>query len=342
MKFTTGQIASLLNGTVEGSSDIMISSFAKIEEGVEGSITFLANKKYTNYIYNTDASAVIVDDNFTPEKEVKPILIWVKDAYQAVATLLEAYNKHLEKPSGIAKQSFVHKSVKKGKSIYIGAFAYIAKNVTIGDNVLIYPNTYIGNNVKIGDNTVLHPGVTIYHDCEIGKNCIIHAGTVVGSDGFGFAPNKDKEFVKIAQIGNVVIKDNVELGSLVTIDRATVGSTTIQKGVKLDNQTHIAHNVDVGKNTVIAAQTGIAGTTKIGENCMFGGQVGISPHVRIADKTKIAAQSGIAKSINQKDTVIMGSPAMQIKEYHKSYIHFKNFDKIVKRLEKLEKKSNVK
>lgn len=340
MEFTTEQIASLLKGRVEGCKDTLICKFAKIEEGEPGSITFLANKKYTNYIYNTDASAVIVDDNFVPEKEIKPVLIWVEDAYKAVAKLLEVYNKYTEKPKGIDKLSFIHKSVKKGKNIYVGSFAYIGKNVVLGDNVLIYPNAYIGDNVVIEDNSTLFPGVVIYHDCKIGKNCILHAGTVIGSDGFGFAPNENKEFVKIAQTGNVIIEDNVELGAHVTIDRATIGSTIIRKGVKLDNQTHIAHNVEVGQNTVMAAQTGIAGTTKIGKNCMFGGQVGISPHVKIADQTKIASQSGISKSILNEDSVVMGSPAIELKSFHKSYIHFKNLDNIVKRLEELENKCN--
>ncbi len=337
MKFSACQIANLLKGEVDGNPDVMVSRVSKIEEGESGTITFLANEKFTKYIYTTKASVVLINRSFVPEKNIKSTLIKVDDPYKSIAHLLEIYNKCIDKPSGIEKNSYIDKSVKKGKNIYVGTFAYIGKNVVIGDNTLIFPGTFIGNNVNIGSNTIIYPSVNIYEDCTIGNNCIIHAGSVIGSDGFGFAPNENKEFVKIAQIGNVIIEDNVEIGALVTIDRATMGSTIIRKGVKLDNHNHVAHNVEIGENTVIAAQTGIAGTAKIGKNCMIGGQVGISPHVKIADNTKIASQSGITKSILKKNTIIMGSPAFDMKDFHKSYIHFKALDKINKRLEKLEK-----
>lgn len=340
MDFTVKQVAEMLNGKAEGNEDVKISRFSKIEEGTKGAITFLANEKFTKYIYTTEASAVLVRKDFTPDKKINPILIRVEDPYKSVAQLLEIYNKLTKKPKGKEKMSFVHKSAKIGENTYIGAFSYISENCEIKEGVLIYPNSYIGKDVVIGENTIIYPGVKVYDNCIIGKNCIIHAGSVIGADGFGFAPNENKEFVKIAQIGNVVIEDNVEIGALVTIDRATIGSTVIKKGVKLDNHNHVAHNVQIGENTVIAAQTGIAGTSKIGQNCMLGGQVGISPHISIADKTKIASQSGISKSISEENLLIMGSPAINIKDFHKSYIHFKNLDEIVKRIEELETKNN--
>ncbi len=340
MEFTAKQISELLNGTVEGDENVIVNSFSKIEEGKPGSLSFLANPKYTNYIYETEASVVLVNNTFVSSKEIKSTLIRVEDSYKSIAQLLEIYNSMTEKPSGIEKQAFVHKKAKTGKNVYVGAFAYIGKGAVIGNNVQIYPGAYIGNDVQIGENSVIYPGVKIYYKTQIGKDCTIHAGSVIGADGFGFAPNTDGAFLKIAQIGNVIIEDNVELGALVTIDRATMGSTIIRKGVKLDNHNHVAHNVEIGQNTVIAAQSGIAGTAKIGENCMFGGQVGISPHVKIANGTKLSAQSGIANSVKKEDSILMGAPAYDIRQYHKSYIHFKNLDKIVKRLDELEKKLN--
>ncbi len=337
MEFTAKQIAEILQGTIEGDENTIISSFSKIEEGKPGSLSFLANPKYTHYIYETEASVVLVNNTFEAQNKITSTLIRVKDSYKAIAQLLEIYNSMTEKPIGIEKKSFIHKKAKVGENAYVGAFAYIGKGAVIGDNVQIYPNTFVGNDVTIGDNSVIYPGVKIYFKTVIGKNCTIHAGSVIGADGFGFAPNIAGAYVKIAQIGNVVIEDNVELGALVTIDRATMGSTIIREGVKLDNQNHIAHNVVVGANTVIAAQTGTAGTAKIGKNCMIGGQVGISPHVTIADGTKISSQSGISNSVKKENSIIMGAPAYNIREYHKSYIHFKNLDKIVKRLEYLEK-----
>ncbi len=337
MEFTAKQIADLLGGKVEGDENIRISNFSKIEEGKQGTISFLANPKYTNYIYSTEASVVLVNDDFEPQQEIKATLVRVKNSYESVAKLLEVYNSLVERPKGIEKQAFIHKKSKLGKDVYVGAFTYINSACEIGNNVQIYPNCYIGKNVKIGENTILHAGVKLYHDTVIGNNCVIHAGSVIGADGFGFAPNEKGEFVKIAQIGNVVIEDNVELGALVTIDRATMGSTIIRKGVKLDNHNHVAHNVEIGENTVIAAQSGIAGTAKIGKNCMFGGQVGISPHLNIADGTKISAQAGLSNNVKNENSIVMGSPAINAMDYRKAFVHFKNLEKIVKRLDDLEK-----
>lgn len=342
MEFTAGQIATILNGKIEGDENAFVNCFSKIEEGKPGSLSFLANPKYTHYIYETEASVVLINQDFVAQKKIKATLIRVEDAYKSIATLLDLYNKMTEKPSGIEKQSFVHKKAFVGNNVYIGAFSYIGKDAKIGNNVQIYPGCYIGNNVSIGDNCIIYPGVKLYYNTVVGKSCTIHAGCVIGADGFGFAPNNGDTFLKIAQIGNVVIEDNVELGALVTIDRATMGSTIIRAGVKLDNHNHVAHNVEIGKNTVIAAQSGIAGTTKVGENCMIGGQVGISPHITIANGTKISSQSGISNNVLKEDSLLMGAPAYDIRAYHKSYIHFKNLDDIVKRLEKIEKKLSEK
>jgi UDP-3-O-[3-hydroxymyristoyl] glucosamine N-acyltransferase len=338
MKFTAGQIASILNGKIEGDENAVVNCFSKIEEGKPGSLSFLANPKYTHYIYETEASVVLINNDFVPQKKVKATLIRVEDAYKSIAVLLDIYNKMIEKPVGIEKQSFVHKKAFLGKDVYVGAFSYVGKDSKIGNNVQIYPGCYVGNNVSIGDNSILFPGVKVYYNTVIGKNCTLHAGCVIGADGFGFAPNNGDTFLKIAQIGNVILEDNVELGALVTIDRATMGSTIIRAGVKLDNHNHVAHNVEIGKNTVIAAQSGIAGTTKVGENCMIGGQVGISPHITIANGTKISSQSGISNNVLKEDSILMGAPAYDLRAYHKSYIHFKNLDDIVKRLESIEKK----
>ncbi len=340
MEFKAQQIAELLEGKIEGDENVVVNIFSKIEEGRPGSLCFLANPKYTHYIYETEASVVLVNEDFVAQKPIKATLIKVKDAYKSIAILLDIYNKMTDKPKGIEKQSYIHKSAILGKNIYIGAFAYIGKDVKIGDNVQIYPGVFLGNNVRIGDNCIIYPGVKIYYNTKIGNNCTIHSGSVIGADGFGFAPNNGEAFLKIAQIGNVVIEDNVELGALVTIDRATMGSTIIREGVKLDNHNHIAHNVEVGKNTVIAAQSGIAGTTKIGENCMFGGQVGISPHITIANGTKLSSQSGISNNVLREDSILMGAPAFDIRAYHRAYIHFKNLDDIVKRIENIEKTIN--
>lgn len=337
MKFTAAQIAELLNGTVEGDPEVEVHKLAKIEEGTEGSLTFLSNPKYTSYIYSTNASITIVKDTFTREEKVNTTLIKVKDPYKAFSTLLEYYNQVKLNKSGLEEPHFISETAEYGENIYVGAFAYIGKNVKIGENVKIYPNTYIGDNVQIGNDTVIFAGVKIYSETVIGKSCVIHGGAVLGADGFGFSPDEAGEYSKVPQIGNVILEDHVDIGAGTTIDRATLGSTIIRKGVKIDNQVQIAHNVEVGENTAIAAQTGIAGSTKIGKNCLIGGQVGIAGHLNIGNKVKIQAQTGIGRNIKDEEA-IQGSPAFGYNDFNKSYVHFKNLPKIVDRLNKLEKK----
>lgn len=283
MKFTAAQIAGILEGEVEGNPEVVVSKLSKIEEGIPESLSFLSNPKYTQYIYTTKASAVIVDKNFKAENEINTTLIRVDDAYKSFSKLLEYYNQVKMNKTGIEQPVFISESANHGENIYIGAFAYISDNVKIGDNVKIYPNVYIGDNVIIANNVTLFSGAKIYSDTQIGNNCVIHSSAILGADGFGFSPNEKGEFIKVPQTGNVIIEDNVDIGAATSIDRATLGSTIIRKGVKLDNQIQIAHNVEIGKNTVIAAQTGIAGSTKIGENCMIGGQVGIAGHLSIGN-----------------------------------------------------------
>ena len=336
MKFTATQIATILEGEVVGNPNVEVFTLSKIEEGSAGSLTFLANPKYVNHIYSTQASLVIVNKSFEPEFEVSATLIKVDDAYKSFSKLLEYYNQVKLMKSGIEQPSVLSEGVTYGEGLYLGSFCYVGKNVKIGDNVKIYPNSFIGDNVKIGNNCVFFAGVRIYSETEIGNNCTIHSGAIVGSDGFGFAPQEDGTYNKVPQIGNVIIEDNVEIGSCSTLDRATLGSTIIRKGVKLDNHIQVAHNVEIGENTVIAAQTGIAGSTKIGKNCMIGGQVGISGHLTIGDGVRIQAQSGIGKNLKEGETV-QGSPAFNYGDYSKSYIHFKNFPKIVNDLEDLKK-----
>jgi UDP-3-O-[3-hydroxymyristoyl] glucosamine N-acyltransferase len=337
MKFSLTQIAQLLNGQIEGNPDANVHKLCKIEEGVSGGLSFLANPQYMPYIYDTDATAVIINTDLVLEKPVKTTLIRVENAYQAFAKLLEIYNEIRQNKVGISEKSSIHESAKIGENCYVGDFTVIGENVQLGNNVKIYPQIYIGDNTQIGDNTTIYAGVKIYSDTVIGKNVIIHAGSIIGADGFGFAPS-DAEYSKVAQIGNVIIEDHVEIGANTCIDRATLGSTIIKNGVKLDNLIQIAHNVVVGENTVMASQTGISGSTKIGKNCMFGGQVGIAGHALIADGVKLAAQSGVPASIKQENAVFFGSPAIDAVEYRRSAIHFKNFDKIVKRLNDLEAK----
>ena len=336
MEFTARQIAKLLSGIIEGNPDVSVTTLSKIEEGEAGTLSFLANPLYTQYIYTTHASIVIVNKTFVPEHPLKCTLIRVESAETAFAKLLELYNRIKQNKAGISKQSCIEESAKVGTNAYVGAFAYIGENAVIGNNVKIYPQVYIGDNTWVGDNTVIFPGVKIYSDNKIGKNCIIHSGVVLGSDGFRFAPQNEAN-VKVAQIGNVVIEDDVEIGANCAIDRATLGSTILHKGVKFDNLIHIAHNVEVGENTYIAAANVVAGSTKIGKNCMFSGQVGIVGHLKIADNTNIAAQSGISKSINRSGEGYMGSPAFEVTRYRKSYIHFRNLPDLVERVEKLEK-----
>jgi len=336
MKFTAGQIAGILDGVVFGNPDAEVYKLAKIEEGTEGSLTFLANTKYSNYLYTTNATIVIVNKSYELENEVKATLIKVDDAYSSFSKLLEYYNQIKLMKSGIEQPSVISDGVIYGDDLYLGSFCYIGKNVRIGNNVKIYPNSFIGDNVTIGDNCVFFAGVRVYSETEIGNHVTIHSGSIIGSDGFGFAPQEDGSFTKIPQIGNVVIEDYVEIGSCSTIDRATLGTTYIRKGVKLDNQIQVAHNVEIGENTVIAAQTGIAGSTKIGKNCMIGGQVGIAGHITIGNYVKIQAQSGIGKSLKDGE-VVQGSPAFNYGDFAKSFVHFRNLPKIVNEIEELKK-----
>ena len=337
MKFTAQQIAGILEGTVVGNPEVEVSKLAKIEEGTEGSLTFLANPKYKPYIYTTSASITIVNADFEPEEELSTTLIKVADAYGAFTKLLEYYNQIKLNKSGVEEPSFVSDSASVGDNIYIGAFSYLGDNVMLGDNVKIYPGAYIGDNVSIGNNTIIFSGAKIYSECVIGQNCVINSGAIIGADGFGFAPNEKGEYSKVPQIGNVILEDFVDIGAGTTIDRATLGSTIIRRGVKLDNQIQIAHNVEIGKNTVIAAQTGVAGSTKIGENCQIGGQVGIVGHISIGNNVKIQAQSGIGRHVKDNE-VLQGSPALTYGDYNKSYVYFKNLPKIVKNINELEKK----
>ncbi|MDO5636638.1 MAG: UDP-3-O-(3-hydroxymyristoyl)glucosamine N-acyltransferase [Myroides sp.] len=344
MKITAQQIAEVLNGEVVGDSSVEVFKLSKIEEGDQGSVTFLSNAKYNHFLYTTKASVVIINKTFEPIHEVASTLIKVDDSYKAFTTLLEYANQIKLMKSGIEQPSVISEGVTYGTDLYLGSFCYIGKNTTIGNNVKIYPNSFVGDNVVIGDNTILFAGARVYSESIIGAHCVIHSGTVIGSDGFGFAPNKDGSYSKIPQIGNVIIENHVEIGAGTTVDRATLGSTIIRKGVKLDNQIQIAHNVEVGEHTVIASQTGIAGSTKIGRNCVIGGQVGIVGHITIGDNVRIQAQTGVGKSIKDGD-IIQGSPAMGYNEFAKSYVYFKKLPNIVKEfndeIKELKNKENL-
>ncbi len=337
MIFTAGQIAGILEGELEGNPDIAVHKLAKIEEGEQGSLTFLANPKYTSHIYTTKASITIVNKDFVPEQDLDTALIKVEDAYESFSKLLEYYNQVKNNKSGIENPVYMSETASHGPGLYLGAFSYLGNNVRLGENVKIYPNAYIGDNVEIGDNVIVFAGAKIYSETVIGNNCVIHSGAVVGADGFGYAPSKTGEFKKIPQTGNVILEDNVDIGAGTTIDRATLGSTVLRKGVKLDNQIQIAHNVEIGEHTVIAAQTGVAGSTKIGKHCMIGGQVGIVGHITIGDRVRIQAQSGIGRIVKD-DEVLQGSPALNYGDYNKSYVHFKNLPKITNKINELEKK----
>jgi UDP-3-O-[3-hydroxymyristoyl] glucosamine N-acyltransferase len=338
MTFSAAQIAMLINGKVEGNANATVASFGKIEEAKEGQLAFLANPKYEEYLYSTLASVIIVNESQELKQPVAAALIRVPDAYSAFATLLSKYQEIMaQQLTGIQEPSYIAKSVTMGTQVFVGAFAYLAEGVVIGDHVKIHPNAYIGTNVKIGNNTTIHAGVKIYHDCVIGNNCTIHAGTVIGSDGFGFAPQADGSFKKVPQIGNVVLEDFVEVGANATIDRATIGSTIIHAGAKLDNLIQIAHNVEVGNNTVIAAQAGVSGSTKLGNNVMIGGQAGIVGHITIADGSKINAQSGVSKSIKTPNTAVTGSPAFDYTAALRSQAVSRNLPEMEKRIKELEK-----
>lgn len=340
MEFSAAQIAALLGGIVEGDENTAVSNLSKIEEGKPGTLSFLANPKYNNYIYDTDASIVIVNKTLKLDKPVKPTctLIRVEDSYASFAKLLEMYNQVKGEKTGIEQPSFVGQNSNYGTDCYIGAFAYVGNNVKIGNNVKLYPHVYIGDGCSIADNTTLFSGVKVYHDCHIGKNVVVHSGTVIGSDGFGFAPQDGKEFAKVPQIGNVVIEDNIEIGSNCSIDRATLGSTVLRKGVKLDNLVQIAHNVEIGENTVIAGLSGVAGSTKVGKNCMIAAQVGVVGHIKIADGVKIAGQAGVGSSIEKENEIVQGSPAFSLGDFRRSYVLFRSLPKLNDRIKDIENK----
>lgn len=338
MEFNAATIARFLKGEIVGDPETRVNTFAKIEEGHAGALSFLANPKYEQYLYSTKSSIVLVNRDFVPIGKVEATIIKVENAYDAFASLLRMVDQARPRKKGIHASSIIEKSSVIGTDIYIGPYTYIGENCMIADGCSLYPHVFIGDNVKIGRNCTLNPGVKIYHDCVIGDNCVIHAGTVIGSDGFGFAPQSESEFMKIPQLGNVVIEENVEIGANVAIDRATMGSTIIRKGVKLDNLIQIGHNVEVGENTVMAGQTGIAGSTKVGKNCMFAGQVGIAGHLKIADGVKIGAKSGVPGDVRQENAVILGYPAFGHKDFARSHIVFKQLPELSKKLHELEKK----
>jgi len=345
MEFSAQQIAQLLNGTVEGDENVTIKNVSKIEEGTPGTLSFLANPVYNNFIYTTHASIVIVNRSLVLDKPLQPgcTLIRVDNAYESFAKLLDMYVQIKGNKTGIEQPSFISQNAKLGDDCYVGAFAYIGQNVKIGRQVKIYPHVYIGDNTEIGDNTVLFSGVKIYHECKIGANCTIHANSVIGSDGFGFAPNTEgHSFAKVPQLGNVVIEDNVEIGSNTSVDRATMGSTRLRNGVKLDNLVQIAHNAEIGENTVIAGLSGVAGSTKVGKNCMIAAQVGIAGHLHIADGVKIAGQSGIGNHIDKPGEVVQGSPAFTIGEYKRSYVLFRSLPKLNDKINEMSKQLNAK
>jgi UDP-3-O-[3-hydroxymyristoyl] glucosamine N-acyltransferase len=338
MKFSAAQIAAMAGGRVEGDSEVYVSGFAKIEEAKAGQLAFLANSKYEEFLYTTEASIVIVNEALQLKSPVKASLIRVPDAYTAFAGLLTQYEKmQSQQLTGIEQPSFIHETASIGEQVYVGAFAYIGRNVRIGKGVKIYPQVYLGDNVQIGDNTVLFAGVKIYHHCEVGKNAIIHAGAVLGSDGFGFAPQADGTYQKVPQLGNVVVEDEVEIGANTTIDRATMGSTRIKSGAKIDNLVQLAHNVEIGSHTVIAAQTGISGSTKIGRYVMIGGQAGLAGHLHIGDGVKINAQTGIGKSLPPGKSYT-GTPFNEYTAYMRSQAMVRRLPELESRIKELEAK----
>jgi UDP-3-O-[3-hydroxymyristoyl] glucosamine N-acyltransferase len=337
MEFTAATIAGFLKGQIEGNPETIVNTIAKIEEGHKGALSFLANPKYEHYIYTTKSSIVLVNKSFVPSSKIEATLIRVENAYEAFASLLRLVDQARPRKKGIHPTAIIESSAKIGSEVYIGAYSYIGENCVLGDNCSVYPHVYIGDNTHIGKNSTFYPGVTIYHECIIGEGCTIHAGTVIGSDGFGFAPQSDTEFMKIPQLGNVVIEDHVEIGANVAIDRATMGSTIIRKGVKLDNLIQIGHNVEIGENTVMAGQTGIAGSTKIGKNCMFGGQVGIPGHLKIADGTKIGAQAGVPGDVKTENSILLGTPALDHKDFLRSSVIFRKLPDLKTRVDTLEK-----
>jgi len=337
MEFTAATIAGFLKGEIEGDPEIKVNTVAKIEDGQTGALSFLANPKYEHYIYTTKSSVVLVNKSFIPSSKITATLIKVDNSYEAFASLLTLVEEARPKKKGIHPTAVIEPTAKIGTDVYIGPFVSIGENCIVGDGCSLYPHVVLGDNSKVGKNTIIYPGVTIYHECTVGQGCIIHAGAVLGSDGFGFAPQDGSEYKKIPQIGNVVIEDNVEIGANVTIDRATMGSTILHKGVKLDNLIQIGHNVEIGENTVMAAETGVAGSTKIGKNCMIGGQVAINGHIQIANGTKIGAQSGILGEIKEENTVLIGTPAIELKQFLRSSVIFKRLPDLKVKIDTLEK-----
>ena len=337
MQFPAAQIALLIDGKVDGDPSVAVASFGKIEEATKGQLAFLANPKYEDHLYTTQASIIIVNETLELKQPITATLIRVPDAYTAFATLLTKYQEIMaQQMVGVQEPSYISHSAKLGENIFIGAFAYLGENVSIGNNAKIFPGVYLGNNVKVGDNSVINAGVKIYHDCVIGNNVTIHAGAVIGSDGFGFAPQTDGSFKKVPQMGNVVVEDFVEIGANTTIDRATIGSTTIKAGAKLDNLIQIAHNVEVGNNTVIAAQAGISGSTKVGNNVMIGGQAGLAGHIQVANGSKINAQAGLGKSLKIPNTAVTGSPAYNYNQAIRSQATARNLPDMERRIKELE------
>lgn len=342
MEFSALQIATFLSGTVEGDPEIKVYNVAKIEEGAPGMLSFLANPKYSQYLYTTKSSIVLINNDFELQGEVTATLIRVPDAYAAFAQLLGLYQQFMQSKTGVSSLAFISKDATYGDDVYIGEFAFIGERVKIGNRVKIYPQAYIGDDAVIGDDTIVYAGAKLYAQTVVGKSCILHSGCVIGADGFGFAPQEDGSYKKIPQIGNVSIGDNVEIGANTCVDCATMGSTRIHNGVKLDNLIQVAHNVELGNNTAMAAQTGVSGSTKIGANCIVAGQVGIAGHLHIANNTKIGAQSGIISNIKREGEEVMGSPVMPVKDFLRMSIHLRQMDKLVRRIEELEKKLNEK
>lgn len=341
MEFTVRQIAGLINGRVQGNDSLLINQLAKIEEGQPGSISFLSNLKYEAHLYTTEASAVIVEESFEPKQPVAATLIFVENSYSAFAKLLEEYHRLVSSARvGVEQPSYLSESSTVGEAIYRGAFSYIGKNCRIGTNVKIYPHVYVGDGVQIGDNTVLHSGVRVLDNCVVGNHCTLHPNAVIGSDGFGFAPQADGTYKTIPQLGNVVLEDWVSVGANTTIDRATMGSTIIRQGVKLDNLIQVGHNVDIGRNTVIAAQTGISGSARIGENCIIGGQVGIGGHIEIADRTRVGAQSGMGKTVKEPGQSFNGTPPQTLKENLRSQVLVRKLPQLEQRVTALEQKKD--
>lgn len=337
LEFSAQQIAMMIHGQIEGDASVTVHNFGKIEEATAGQISFLANPKYESYLYTTSASIVIIGAQQQLKEKIKATIIRVPDAYAAFATLLTKYQElKTQQLEGIQSPSFIAPSAKIGANHFIAAFAYINEGATLGEHVKIFPNVVIGENVKIGNHVTIYPGVVVYADCVIGNHVTIHSGTIIGSDGFGFAPKEDGSYQKVPQLGNVVIEDHVEIGANTTIDRATIGSTIIRKGVKLDNQIQIAHNAEIGTNTVIAAQTGVSGSTKIGDNVMIGGQVGLTGHIHVADGVKIAAKSGVTKTVKTANVTLTGNPAAEQKQSLRSQVYIKNLPELEKRVQELE------